>query len=255
MYLRPLLFVGKKDDFHNENQHDDNADHQAFREHVGNRGSCQRAVEHHDDGRRNNRPQAAGNHQKTCRSGFGVAVFDHLGVQHGTDGNDCCRRRTGQGSKECAGKNQRHSHAAADIADQAVCKVDDPSGDSSAGHQVSGQDEERNRHDGGGLETAEQALGNDCRGNPEVTKDNRRQRADAEGNGDRNADHNADGKNQEQNNAGIHFFSASFFLLPKTVSIISSTFVMESIGMLKTSPINIRICVIIISPKEMDRER
>lgn len=73
-----------------------------------------------------------------------------------------------------------------------------------AGHQVAGQDEEGNGHDGGGLQAAKHALCDNGRRNAQVAQSHSGQRADAQGHGNGDSDQNADCEDQKQDNASIH---------------------------------------------------
>ena len=250
--LGPLFLVSIVQSFQDQDDHDQDADDHALAEHVGDGRTGQGAVQHHDDGRGNDRAQAAGDDQQTGGAVLRVALLDHVSVQHGADSNDGCGSGTGQSSEEGTGDDQSHAHAAADVADEAVCKVDDTTGNAAAGHQVAGQDEEGNGHDGGGLQAAEHALCDNGRRNAQVAQSHSGQRADAQGHGNGDSDQNADCEDQKQDNASIHDHFASFFLMMP--SMMASMLVMSLMSMCIISPTSIRIWLMTISAKEMTSE-
>ena len=109
-------------------------------------------------------------HQQTRSAVTGVTQIDHITVQHGADGDNGCRCRTGQSCEECTGQNQCQTHSTADVTHQAVCKFNDAARDATFRHQVAGQNEERNGHDGGGLQATEDTLCNDSGGCAKITQ-------------------------------------------------------------------------------------
>ena len=250
--LGPLFLVSIVQGFQDQDDHDQDADDHALAEHVGDGRTGQGAVQHHDDGRGNDRAQTAGDDQQTGGAVLRVALLDHVSVQHGADSDDGCGSGTGQSSEESTGDDQSHAHAAADVADEAVCKVDDTTGDAAAGHQVAGPDEEGNGHDGGGLQAAEHALCDNGRRNAQVAQSHSGQRADAQGHGNGDSDQNADCEDQKQDNASIHDHFASFFLMMP--SMMASMLVMSLMSMCIISPTSIRIWLMTISAKEMTSE-
>ena len=250
--LGPLFLVGIVQSFQDQDDHDQDADDHALAEHVGDGRTGQGAVQHHDDGRGNDRAQAAGDDQQTGGAVLRVALLDHVSVQHGADSDDGCGSGTGQSSEEGTGDDQSHAHAAADVADEAVCKVDDTTGNAAACHQIASQDKEGDGHDGGGLQAAEHALCDNGRRNAQVAQSHSGQRADAQGHGNGDSDQNADCEDQKQDNASIHDHFASFFLMMP--SMMASMLVMSLMSMCIISPTSIRIWLMTISAKEMTSE-
>lgn len=90
-------------------------------------------------------------------------------------------------------------------------------------------------------------------GNAQITENNGGQGAEAQGDGDGHADEDTYREDQEQNDTGIHYLSASFFA--NISSMKPSTLVMGSISILNILHTSIISCVTKVSPKEMGRER
>ena len=168
LIFRPLLLVCKDNDHNHQNDHDADADAHTGLEHIADGGAGDRCVNDHDDTRRNDGAEAAGNDQKAGRAVAGIAHADHVAVEHRADSDDRCGRGAGERGEERAGQNQRQRHAAAHAADDGACKLADAAGNSALGHQVARKDKERDGHDGGGVQTAENTLGNGVDGNGDV---------------------------------------------------------------------------------------
>ena len=92
--FRPLFLMGKPQHLHHQYQHNHNTNHHPLLEHISNRGTGQRTVNHHDNRWRDDGPKPTGHYQKSCGPRPWIALFDHIPVEHGSDGNDRCRGRS-----------------------------------------------------------------------------------------------------------------------------------------------------------------
>ena len=155
--------MGKPQYLHHQYQHNHNTNHHPLLEHISNRGTGQRTVNHHYNRWRDDGPKPTGHYQKSCGPRPWITLFDHIPVEHGSDGNDCCRGRSRQGSKECTGQYQRQAHTASHVAHQAVRKIYNPPGNPPLRHKIASQYKKCNGHDRAGLQPAKDPLG-DSRG-------------------------------------------------------------------------------------------
>ena len=166
--LGPIFFLGVDVGYHHQDGHDHEAYDEAGGEHLADGGAGYRAVYDHDDRRRNDRAEAAGDDEQAGHSVFAIAEADHIIVEHYADSYDGSRRGAGQCRKECRSQYESHRHAAAHIADDGVGEIDDAAGDAALGHDVAGQHEVGDRHDGGRFQAAEYALRDDAHRYDEV---------------------------------------------------------------------------------------
>ena len=208
LVLRPVLFVGEENNHKDQNGGNADADAHTGLEHITDGGTCHGRVDHHDDARRNNWAETAGDHQQTCCSVLRIPHLAHFAVQNRADRDDRCGRRPGERGKESTGKDQRDCHAASDTADDGSGEITDSPGNTTLCHQVAGKDKECDRHDGSGIQTAENSL---CH-RVDLDRDlriqgNRGSGRHTEGEGDGYTD------DQEKRKSGEHNYSSHFLFL------------------------------------------
>ena len=156
---RVLLCLDESVD-HLADAHQNAGDH-ACHEQLTNGDTGDGAVQHHQDGRRNDGTDGCG-----CRSyGSGVVAvetgFVHGADQHAADGSNVGRGGAGNACKQHGCQNVDVCQTAGDKADQLVCKADDALGNAAGIHDLACKDEQRNCHQGKGVTASKDALGED----------------------------------------------------------------------------------------------
>ncbi len=168
--LRPLVLAGDDEHDTGKDDHCKDAPEDTGREHVRNGAADECAVNDHDDARRDDGAETARHGHETGGLRFGVFNLLHGRIDHRADGDGRGRAAAGERGEERAGENGRIGQTAADAAGENVGKVHDFAVDAAGGHQVAGENEQRDGHERERVHARVQALCDRDDGNTAVKK-------------------------------------------------------------------------------------
>ena len=183
----------------------DNTGHEQFAD--GNGGNT--GVEHHHYARRDDRAESTAGGDEGAGVAVVIAVLAHDGDKDGGESGGVGIRGAGDARHHDAGDDGRVAEAALEVADKALCPVDEDIGDTGLLHQGTGQHEERHCHEGEGVHTGEELLGDDYTGERGV-----KEKSNDGGNDHAVGDGHADEQQQEEQpekNTKHHISSPSLF--------------------------------------------
>ena len=166
-------------------------------------------VEHHHDARRDDRAESAAGGDEGAGVAVVIAVLAHDGDKDGGESGGVGVRGAGDARHHNAGDDGRVAEAALEVTDKALCPVDEDIGDTGLLHQGTGQHEERHCHEGEGVHTGEELLGDDYTGERGV-----KEKSNDGGNDHTVGDGHADEQQQEEQpekNTKHHISSPSLF--------------------------------------------
>ena len=147
-------------------------------------------VHHHDDARRNDRPEDRCAGGDRGRVGRRIAFLLHGRDQQLADRDGIGDRRAGQPGEEQAAGDVDVAQCAAHAAEQGVVEVDQALGQARLVHQLGGEDEVRDRHEQEAAHAREHPVGDDLE---ELDPADRRRTREA-----REQHHQADGRADQQ---------------------------------------------------------
>ena len=132
------------DDDHDPDAHQHAGNH-AAEEQLADRHLGQRAIDHHRDRRRDHRADGRGRGDDGAGEGLVEAAVLHRLDLDDAQAHRFGKGRTGHAGKQHRGKNADVREAAAHVADHRAGEAENPVGHAAGVHQVSGEDEERDR--------------------------------------------------------------------------------------------------------------
>ena len=150
-----------------------------------------------------------------CHHSGGKGSGEAAAVDHGGDQDDAqcshgSRAGTGDGSKEHAGHDGHVGQAAVFPAQECVSNAQQTAGNTAGSHQLAGQNEKRNGHQGEGVTTCDQGLCHVSRLH-NTAAENRCEAGQAQRNADRHPQNQTQNQNAKEYSY-CHFLLHSFLM-------------------------------------------
>lgn len=167
-------------------------------EHIADGGAGGYAVDDEWDGRRDDDADGTGCRRQRRGVALVVALLLHLGDHEGADGGHGGGAGAGDGGIEHGGKGGDGAQTAGEEADDVISQIQQALGDTAVAHEVAGQHEEGDGHQGEAVDAGEGVLrhhnGVDI-GGKHQTQHGGKAHGDADGKADRSEDDQADDQN------------------------------------------------------------
>ena len=155
----PAVFLGYKVVIHQNGDAQQDAGDKARLEQVANGGLRGHAVDHEGDGGRDDDADGAGRSGKRRGVALVVALGLHFGDHERADGGNGGGAGTGDGGEEHGRHRGDSAQTAGKEADDVIRQIQQTSGNAAVAHEVTGQHEEGNGHQGKAVEAGHRALG------------------------------------------------------------------------------------------------